>query len=179
MDNACLSPLKGNTSWTCSDSYADTTLALNMCPFDKSKCGANNTIDFSGNNTGESKTVNITLLPGETCTYKVQAKCGLPAFQPLNDTTGFDIQTVDYDEDDMNSTNSARILQAANTTTQQKKKDLKNKEAKPVRMETAKPEKGQKGPIEKTYNPDEGTQRKFKGGAKLNDTEPLCKNRYQ
>jgi hypothetical protein len=30
----------------------------------------------------------------------VEAECGLPAFKP-NDTTGFDIEVVDYDEEDL------------------------------------------------------------------------------
>jgi hypothetical protein len=37
---------------------------------------------------------------GETCTFYVEADCGLPAFKP-NDTTGFDIDVIDYDEDDL------------------------------------------------------------------------------
>ncbi len=44
--------------------------------------------------------MNINLAIGDTCTFKVQAKCGLPAFKP-NDTTGFDIVVLDYDEADL------------------------------------------------------------------------------
>jgi hypothetical protein len=32
----------------------------------------------------------------------VEADCGIPAFKP-NDTTGFEIETIDYDEDDLDS----------------------------------------------------------------------------
>ena len=30
----------------------------------------------------------------------IQAECGLPMFMP-NDTTGFDVEIIDYDDDDL------------------------------------------------------------------------------
>lgn len=121
-----------------------------MCPFNKTSCGGNNTIDFQGDSVGEKKVINITLPTGETCQFKVKAKCGLPAFEPLNETTGFDIQIVDYDEDDLDTANSARLLQAvppANGDGKGKEKNLKTKAANATRIEGSKPPKGQKGPI--------------------------------
>jgi hypothetical protein len=43
--------------------------------------------------------VQIALPPGETCFYKINATCGIPNIG-LNSTTGFDVQSVDYDDDD-------------------------------------------------------------------------------
>jgi hypothetical protein len=37
----------------------------------------------------------------------VEAKCGLPEFKPLTNVTGFDIQIVEYDDDDIDATASA------------------------------------------------------------------------
>lgn len=56
---------------------------------------------------------------------------------------------------------------------------MRNKDAKPKRLDGKMPPKDQKGPITKAYNPEEGEMRQFKGGAKFNKSETLCKNRYQ
>jgi hypothetical protein len=40
-------------------------------------------------------------------------------------------------------------------------------------------EKPERGPQKKRYNPDEGTQRAFKGGRKGDAKENICKKRYQ
>lgn len=74
---------------------------MGMCPFSKAKCGDNDTIHFMSTNTGESKSMSLNIMPGETCTYKMMATCGLPNFKPENDTTGFDIQMLEYDDDDL------------------------------------------------------------------------------
>ena len=107
-DDTCVASLYKDTTakWTCSTrNYTDSTLALNMCPFDKKKCGSNNgTLSFS--NAGDSQSISISLAVGETCTFRVEAKCGLPSFQPLTNVTGFDIQMVDYDDDDFDATQS-------------------------------------------------------------------------
>jgi len=44
----------------------------------------------------------------------ITADCGLPAFEP-NDTTGFEIETIDYDEDDLDASdaNTLRMLNEA------------------------------------------------------------------
>jgi hypothetical protein len=75
-------------------------MAKAMCPFNKRGCG--NNAAFSFDSVGQKQNINITLNKGETCTFQVEAQCGLPAFKP-NDTTGFDIETIDYDEDDLDS----------------------------------------------------------------------------
>jgi hypothetical protein len=55
---------------------------------------------------GQQQQINITLNQGDTCTFQVQTNCGIPSFTP-NDTTGFDIETIDYDDDDLNMVGSA------------------------------------------------------------------------
>jgi hypothetical protein len=70
-----------------------------MCPFDQNKCGGSNILNL--NNTGANQNLSISLLPGESCTYQVQATCGLPSFMPLGDLTGFDVQILEYDDYDM------------------------------------------------------------------------------
>lgn len=77
-------------------------MALGMCPFERKKCGnltANGTLTLAS--VGQNQVLNISLGLGETCTFKIQAKCGLPAFEPLSNVTGFDIQVIDYDDDDI------------------------------------------------------------------------------
>lgn len=75
-------------------------MAKSICPFNKRSCG--NNAAFSFDSVGQKQNINVTLNKGETCTFQVEAQCGLPAFKP-NDTTGFDIETIDYDEDDLDS----------------------------------------------------------------------------
>lgn len=92
--------MKDTANYNCSNSYSDPMMAKALCPFNKRKCG-NNT-GFSFDSVGQKQNINITLNKGETCTFQVEAQCGLPSFKP-NDTTGFDIETIDYDEDDLDS----------------------------------------------------------------------------
>jgi hypothetical protein len=47
-----------------------------------------------------SQKVNISLPPGETCAYMINADCGVPGFVPQT-TVGYDIQTVDYTDADI------------------------------------------------------------------------------
>lgn len=99
-DDTC-PQVKDTANFNCSNSYSDPMLAKNICPFRKANCGNNTAFDFDA--VGQKQDVNITLTKGETCTYQIEASCGLPAFKP-NDTAGFDIETIDYDEDDLDST---------------------------------------------------------------------------
>jgi len=87
-----------------------------MCPFEADNCG--DQIFFNFTDVGDFLNVNISLPQGDTCTYHIMAYCGLPSFAP-NDTTGFEIETVDYDDDDLAAATAPppvrrRILQ--NTT---------------------------------------------------------------
>lgn len=91
--------------WSCSNTYTDKTLAKGFCPFQGSKCGNIQSFDFG--EVGEKTNINITLAPGETCHYKVRSFKGFPAFKP-SDTTGFEIENVDYDDDDLQ--NGRRML---------------------------------------------------------------------
>jgi hypothetical protein len=100
-----LAAAKLASPWTCSNTYADPTLAKGFCPFQGSKCGNIQSFDFA--DVGEKTNINITLAAGETCTYKVRSFKGFPAFKP-SDTTGFEIENVDYDDDDIQ--NNRRML---------------------------------------------------------------------
>jgi hypothetical protein len=90
-----------NKAYNCSNKYSSSFLAKALCPFRNSSCGNNTAFGFDS--VGQKQSINISLAQGETCTFQIQADCGLPAFKP-NDTTGFDIETVDYDEDDLSTT---------------------------------------------------------------------------
>jgi len=92
------------TNWTCSSSYSSSSYSNYLCPFIKGNCGENNTIIL--NNTGDQESINVTLTSGQTCFYKVQSECGVPAFEP-NTTEGFDIVTIDYTESDLSSNQSS------------------------------------------------------------------------
>ena len=85
-----------------------------MCPFNRTRCGSSNA--FSFDNLNQSQSINITLAGGETCTYLIEAKCGIPAFTP-NDTAGFDIETVDYDDDDLNPAGSSNSTTTTTNST--------------------------------------------------------------
>jgi hypothetical protein len=85
-------------------------MAKALCPFRQSYCG--NSSAFKFDQVGQNQKINITLMLGETCTYLVEADCGLPSFKP-NDTVGFDIEVIDYDEDDLKM---RRVLQTITST---------------------------------------------------------------
>lgn len=96
--------------YNCSNSYADTMLAKGLCPFNKANCGGNSSmLDF--NTVGDSQKVSISLQVGDTCHFEVRAECGLPMFSP-NDTTGFEIESVEYDEDDLTSSDLSGVTKA-------------------------------------------------------------------
>jgi hypothetical protein len=179
-DDACVTTtLKDTTvSWTCSKrNYTDPVLALGMCPFTKTRCGsANSTLNFTGSLVGQRQTLNVSLAIGETCTYRVQSNCGLPEFTPLANTTGFDIQVVDFDDDDVNinfpatlaltsmqQTNDSSLLTLA-------KKTFDSKTFQVIRA-SANIKNSTKGLIAKSYNPNEGVEYKFKSGKKANSSE--------
>jgi hypothetical protein len=106
----------------------------------------------------------------------VQSNCGLPEFTPLANTTGFDIQVVDFDDDDVNinfpaaltltsmqQTNASSLLALA-------KKTFDSKNFQVIRA-SAKITNATKGLIAKSYNPNEGVEYKFKSGKKANSSE--------
>jgi hypothetical protein len=100
-----------DTSFICSNKYSDKTLAKGMCPFKGSNCGGNQAFNFD--QVGQSQTLSISLPVGEACTFQITAGCGLPQFKP-SDTTGFQIDVLDYDDDDIGA---KRLLQTAPATT--------------------------------------------------------------
>lgn len=129
------------------------------------------------------------------------ADCGLPSFKP-NDTTGFEIETIDYDDEDIAA---GRLLQPSNGGPEARggpqggqnggenkppKKDfatdkkppkppknMKLKDEKAPKDMTQKDGPNERGPQKAKFNPNEGDERKFKGGQRgANDT--ICKKRY-
>ena len=184
-DDLCVTAtLKDTTvSWTCSTrNYTAPVLALGMCPYTRSRCGsANSTLNFTESAIGQSQTINISLALGETCTYRVETKCGLPDFAPITNTTGFDIQVIDFDEDDIN-TNAPAVpvtsLQQVNISSSMLTTVKKTFDAKVFQV--MRPNSNiTKGLLAKTFNPDEGKNYKFKFGKRLVATENICKTRYQ
>jgi len=105
--DAASCPQTKDAKYLCSNTYTDTTLAKAMCPFKKDRCGNNTAFSFDA--VGQQQNINITLPQGETCNFLITADCGLPAFKP-NDTTGFEIETVDYDDDDLAAPSTLRML---------------------------------------------------------------------
>ena len=175
-------------------------MAKAMCPFKKNNCG--NSTGFNFTDIGQQQNINVTLPQGETCTYQIQAQCGLPSFKP-NDTTGFDIEVIDYDDDDLDVPAVISAKEEDRDDDEGKKKERREfgsdqrapkppkgikvergdrDEKKPPRNGTKPDEKeGEKkrGPQARRYDPGQGPEQKFKGGKKSNATEPRCKRRYQ
>ena len=94
-EDDCKGQINSN-AWSCTNIYTDPTLAKFACPFVNSSCGPNNTIEF--NKTGQTLNITLHIEPGNTCFFDIRAKCGAPAFQ-FNDTTGLDIEYIDFDDD--------------------------------------------------------------------------------
>ncbi len=116
----------------------------------------------------------------------MQANCGLPSFEPT-DTSGFEIETVDYDDDDLAST-GLRLLQATTASANAGSNKYKGEKAPPKPPKSLNITRGAKfngtnkepkGPKVAKYDPDQGKQQKFKGGVKTSSDEPRCKKRYQ
>jgi hypothetical protein len=82
-------------------------LAKNLCPFNKDNCGPSNNITFQVWNLQEG--FDIKLGAGETCSYMISAECGMPSFKPST-TVGFDIETIDYTDEDIGNTRRRRVL---------------------------------------------------------------------
>jgi hypothetical protein len=165
-----------NLNWTCSNLFTDTTFAKFACPFIKTNCGPNNTINFEKE--GERQDIPINLEAGQTCFYQVNTKCGLPDFA-LNSTSGLDIEYVDYDEEDVPSPTPAKASNGTGTT---KKDDLKGKRPRdnmPERNATLQRSSNSqaKGPQAGRFDPTKESERQFKGGMKLNETTK-CKPRH-
>jgi hypothetical protein len=68
-----------NAIYTCSNKYTNTTLAKQMCPFYTDKCGSSRSFNYTNSSTAANVTV-TNLENGDTCVYKVSAKCSVPSF---------------------------------------------------------------------------------------------------
>ena len=91
-------PQLSSSLWTCSNTYADKTLAKDICPRKAGACGPKTLIPFQIEiipKYDQTYNATVKLLPGDTCSYQIQIYCGLPTFW-MNTTTGFDIEYVDY-----------------------------------------------------------------------------------
>jgi len=49
----------------------------------------------------------VELEPGETCSYFINAECGVPAYRPDN-TNGFEIESIDYTDEDIGNVRRRR-----------------------------------------------------------------------
>ncbi|TNV78715.1 hypothetical protein FGO68_gene6715 [Halteria grandinella] len=187
-------------TYNCSSQYSDATQAKALCPFRTNACG--NSSGFNFTNVGQSQNITINLTQGETCTFLIEATCGLPTIAP-NDTTGFEVETLDYDEDDLKTT-SRRMLQqggqqgqggknfAANSSIPQPPKNItiirdanKTQNNGTGRNKTTVLANGTviaekiTGTQADKYNPSEdGSEKKFKGGAMNGANDTICKKRY-
>lgn len=174
--------------WTCSNTYTDKVLAKEFCPFQGAKCGSIQNFDFG--DVGENTNINITLAPGETCNYRVRTYKGFPTFQP-SDTTGFEIENVDYDDDDLQD--ERRMLQVeGGKRGLNKTKDERKRLGFKAESESPKPKRNKsvsyrcddngtqpkKGPKAGKFDPSDPNSKKFKGGNR-DKSEPLEKVRYQ
>ena len=81
---------------------------MNICPFSVDGCGKEKNITF-GSWDMDFK-ANVSLLPGETCSYFVTTECGVPSYKP-GDVKGFEIYSIDYTEDNL-SNNKRRVLES-------------------------------------------------------------------
>jgi hypothetical protein len=71
-----------------------------MCPFKTSSCGS--TSEYTFEKSGESKSLSLTLYPGDVCFYAIRAECGVPSFEPSS-TEDVAIYTIEYDDDEITS----------------------------------------------------------------------------
>ena len=78
--------------------------ALRMCPQKQSKCGTKNSLVFT--KAGQVAITNITLNAGDVCVYNLRAQCGIPSleFETDQDWSNLDIYTIDFDDQDLAST---------------------------------------------------------------------------
>lgn len=51
----------------------------------------------------------IELDPGDTCSYFINAECGVPGYKP-DTTLGFDIESIDYTDEDIGNVRRRRVL---------------------------------------------------------------------
>jgi hypothetical protein len=82
---------------------------MNICPYSVDNCGPSKNITFG--TWDMQANISVSLSPGETCNYFVTTECGVPAYTPGN-IKGFEIYSIDYMEDNLNSNNRRRMLQS-------------------------------------------------------------------
>jgi len=75
-----------------------------MCPQKQSQCGTDQNIEFAKED--EKKDITVTgLVAGDSCSYKVKAKCGAPGFKVKDETTANDdklnVSFMEYQNDKM------------------------------------------------------------------------------
>jgi len=100
-------PQATNSAWTCSNTYQNKMLAKNLCPFNKANCGPSSNISFAVWNMQDR--MKIELEPGDTCSYFINAECGVPGYKP-DTTLGFDIESIDYTDADIGNVRRRRVL---------------------------------------------------------------------
>jgi hypothetical protein len=93
-------PEATNAAYTCSSIYTDRALAKSICPFKQTACGPKNFYEYVFYGAFSKDNVTINLAPGETCSYMMKTKCGVPSYKPSR-TDGFDIESIDYATDEL------------------------------------------------------------------------------
>jgi hypothetical protein len=86
--------------WICSTKYADKINAYRICPQKQANCGIGNRALIVQTNAGDIRDVNITLGPGEQCSYLTRTKCGFPSlyFETSKDWANLDILIADFND---------------------------------------------------------------------------------
>lgn len=94
--------------WSCSDTFENINYAMTMCPQVASSCG-DQQVTFDGR--PQTATAEVHGLKfGESCTYRVKATCGAPAFE-VDETSTIDHDRVliTYTEFNSNNIDDANI----------------------------------------------------------------------
>ncbi|CDW88228.1 UNKNOWN [Stylonychia lemnae] len=94
--DAC--PQISDISYTCSNFFGDKLEQKRVCPFVSGRCGQGKK-NIVLSKVGEKQTVKISGLDkGQTCMYKVVAKCGVPQFTSES-ITGVNIDSIELGQD--------------------------------------------------------------------------------
>ena len=86
------------TDWICSTKFADKINAYRMCPQKQANCGLGNRGVIMQTKPGDIRDFNITLSPGEQCSFLTRTKCGFPSlyFETSKDWANLDILIADF-----------------------------------------------------------------------------------
>jgi len=86
------------SDWICSTKFADKINAYRMCPQNYTNCGLRNRGVIVQTKPGDIRDFNMTLSPGEHCSFLTRTKCGFPSlyFETSKDWADLDILIADF-----------------------------------------------------------------------------------